>query len=80
MIAGCTICENSHLRYDTIRHAILTCAQKLTQISIIYRMEPTTKKWKKEKLKVKTDKLRSIAKQPGESVVSPKRISVDRLL
>jgi len=31
--------------------------------------EPTTKKWRK-KLKVKTDKLRSIAKQSGESVKS----------
>jgi len=28
--------------YDTIRDAILTCAQKLTRVSLIYRTEPTT--------------------------------------
>jgi len=38
---------------DTIRGAILTCAQKLTQVSLIYRTEPKTKKRKKEKLKSK---------------------------
>ena len=32
------------IRYDTIRDAILTCARKLTQVSIIYRTEPTTEK------------------------------------
>ena len=31
--------------YDSIRDAILTCAQKLTWVSSIYRTEPTTKKW-----------------------------------
>jgi len=31
---------------------------------------PTTKKWRKEKLKVKTDVLRNIGKQSGESVDS----------
>jgi len=36
-------------------------------------MEPTTKKWKTEKLKVKTDMLRSIGKQSGESVESGRR-------
>jgi len=36
-------------RYDTIRDAILTCAQKLPQVSLIDRMEPTTKKLKTEK-------------------------------
>ena len=35
-------------RYDTIRDAILTCAQKLTQVSLIYCTEPKTKKWGKE--------------------------------
>jgi len=29
------------------------CAQKLTCISLIYRTEPTTKKWKNGKTKVK---------------------------
>ena len=33
--------------YNTIRDAILTGAQKLTQVSLIYRTEPTTKKWGK---------------------------------
>ena len=28
------------IRYDTIGVAILTCAQKLTRISLIYRTEP----------------------------------------
>jgi len=54
--------------YDTIWHAILTCARKLTSVSLIYRTQPTTEKWKKDK--VKTDKLRSIGKQSAESVES----------
>ena len=58
------------IRYDMIRDAILTCAQKWTQISLINRVEPKTKKWKKVELKVKTHKLRSINKQSGESVES----------
>jgi len=38
---------------------------------LTYRTEPTTKKWKREKLKSKkTDKLRGIGKQAGESVES----------
>jgi len=36
-----------------IRDAILTRAQKLTQVSLTYRTEPETKKWEKEKLKSK---------------------------
>jgi len=57
------------IRYN-IRDAILTCAQKLTQVSLIYHTERKTKKWgKKEKPKSeKTDMLRSIGKQFGESV------------
>ena len=40
-------------RYDTIRDAILTCAQKPTSVSLIYCTEPTTKKCKnRKKLKV----------------------------
>jgi len=50
--------------YDTIRDAILTCARKPTRVSLIYRTEPTTKKCKTEK----TDMLRSIRKQSGESI------------
>jgi len=39
------------VRHDTIRDAILTCAQKPTRVSLIYCTEPTTEKWKTEKLK-----------------------------
>ena len=39
--------------YDTIRDAILTCAQKPTRVSLIYRAEPTTKKRKIKKSKTK---------------------------
>jgi len=35
---------------NTIRDAILTFAQTLTRVSLIYRTEPTTKMWKTEKL------------------------------
>ena len=35
----------------TIRDAILTCARKPTCVSLIYHTEPTTKKWKTEKVK-----------------------------
>ena len=37
--------------YDTIQDAILTCARKPTWVSLIYRMEPTTKKCKNRKTK-----------------------------
>jgi len=63
------------IEYDTIRDAILTCAQKLARVSLICRTEPTTrKKWKTEKLKSKkTDMLiLSIGKQSGESVPKKK--------
>jgi len=39
------------IRYDTIRDAICTCAQKLTQVGLIYRTEPAAKKWGKRKSK-----------------------------
>jgi len=52
------------LRYDTIRDAVSTCFN-----SLIYRTKPITKNGKKEKRKkVKTDMLRNIGKQSGESV------------
>ena len=36
--------------YNTMRDAILTCAQKLTQVSLIYHTaEPITEKWEKKK-------------------------------
>ena len=56
-------------RYDTIRDAILTCAQKPTCVSLIYRTELKTMN-RKRKLKVKKDMLRSIGKQAVESVES----------
>ena len=38
----------------TIRNAIyIPCAQSLTWVSLIYRTQPTTKKWKTRKLKSK---------------------------
>jgi len=51
--------------YDTIRDVILTCARKPTWVSLIYRTESTTKKCKTEKLKVRTDMLRSNSKSLG---------------
>jgi len=52
----------------TIRDAILTCAQKPTRVSLVYRTKLTTKKLKTEKLKSKkTDMLRSVSKQSRKS-------------
>ena len=56
------------IRYDTIRDAVLKCAQKPTQVTLIYRTEPTTKKWKTAKLKSK--KTDVLSKQSGKSVES----------
>jgi len=44
-----------------------------TSVSLIYRTEPTTKKCKTEKLKSKTDMLRSNSKSTGDHVVSPEK-------
>jgi len=57
-------------KFDTMPDATLTCGQKLTRVSLICRTEPTTEKWKTEKLK--TDVLRSIGKQ---SAGNPWRVS-----
>ena len=35
-----------HTFYDAIRDDILTCTQKLTQVSLIYSTEPKSKNWK----------------------------------
>jgi len=43
--------------YCTIRDAILACARKLTQVSLIYRTESTTKKREKEEINSKKDML-----------------------
>ena len=58
------------VHYDTIRDAILTCAEKPTWVSLIYLTEQTTKKCKTEKLKVKADMLRSNSTQSEESMQS----------
>jgi len=47
-----------------MRDVVLTCAQKLTHVSLIYRTEPTSKKRKTEK--VKSKKNGYVHKQPGE--------------
>jgi len=36
------------IRHDTIRDVILTCARKPTWVSLTYRTESTTKKWKQK--------------------------------
>jgi len=52
--------------YDTIRDAILTCAQKPTRVGLIYRTETTTKNCKTEKLKkIKADMLEVTVKVWG---------------
>jgi len=52
---------------DTTRYAISTCARKPTRVRLIYRTEPTTKKWKTENLKSrKTDMLRSIGNMQSD--------------
>jgi len=43
--------RGDNLYYDTIRDAVLTCANKLTQISLIHRTEPKIEKWRKRKTK-----------------------------
>ena len=48
------LCQLVYLIYiSTIRDAILTCARKLTWVSLIYCAETTTKKCKTEKVKSK---------------------------
>jgi len=62
------------VRYDTTRDAILTCAQKRTRVSLIYRTEPTTEKWKTEKRKKCKKRICSevTVKVWGIHAVSPK--------
>ena len=64
--SNCTLLHTACIQHDSIRDAILTCARKPTRVSLIYRMETTTKKCKTEKLKVKTDMLRSNSKSLGK--------------
>ena len=44
------------IREIGLRDAILTCDQKLAWVSLIYRTEPTTKKWKNRRKKTKSRK------------------------
>ena len=57
--------------YATLRDAILTCAQKLTGVSLICCMETTTKKWKTEKLKKAQICSEVTVNSLGNHVVSP---------
>jgi len=53
------------IRYDTMRDAILTCARKLTYVSLIYTTRnQQLKSRKKTNQTVKTDMLRSIGNSP----------------
>jgi len=67
-LAFCKKKLKSFLRQDTINQ--FNVRLKADIISLIYRMEPTTKKCKKKKLKIKIDVLRSIDKQSRESMES----------
>jgi len=57
--------SKSHFRPQIV---LVIRNQKLTRVSLIYRTEATTKKWKTEKLKSKKIMLRTIGKQSTESV------------
>jgi len=66
----CRGCASRSIRYDTIRDAVLTCARKPTWVSLTYRTETTTKRFKTEKLKSKNGYARSNSKSLGNHVVS----------
>jgi len=71
-IAGQSTSRLHHSPCDTTRDAILTCARKLTRVSLICRTETTTKNCKTEKkLKSKNGYGRSNSKSPRNHVVSP---------
>jgi len=56
--------------YGPVRDAILTCARKLTRVSLTYRTEPTTNQWK-TKLKGKKRICSEVSvNSPEESVES----------
>ena len=60
--------ESITIRYDADTRCYFNLlTQKPTWVSLIYRTEPTTEKWKNRKSK-KTGVLRSSGKQSGESV------------
>jgi len=62
-----SVCDT--IRYYMIRDAILTCAQKLTWACWMYRTGPKTKKVERKKT-TKTDMLKRIGRECGESVES----------
>jgi len=52
----CALYKSTHSLTHSLTHSrdvMLTCAQKPTWVSLIYGTEPTTKKWKTEKLRSK---------------------------
>jgi len=70
----CSYISSFLKRHDTISYFYVRSKTNKSQINLCC-MEPKTKKWKSEKLKrKKPDVLRSVGKQPGESVESvPKK-------
>ena len=58
---------------STIRDAILTCAQKPTRVSLVYRTELTTKKLKTEKLKSKKNRYAQKCQQTVQEIQSWRR-------
>jgi len=69
---------HSIVRYDTIWDAILTCNQKLTWVSLIYRTEPTTKTWKNRKTKSKLEGKYSLeSTDPRKSEIrAPRQLTI----
>jgi len=64
--------------YDTTRGASLRCARKPTRVSLIYRTEPTSKKWKTEKLKSKKRICSEVSvNSPGNRGVNPEEEKED---
>ena len=58
------------VRYDTRCYFNVQCSQKLTQVRLIYRTEPTTKSEKTEKLKSKLEGKYSLeSTDPRESKI-----------
>ena len=49
-LSVCTFSRSRYIaRYNTTPDAISTCARKRAQVSLIYRTEPTIKRWGKKK-------------------------------
>ena len=68
-----------HLTHHTTILDPRCCFNVCSQVSLIYRTEPKTKKWKKEKLKIKkTDKSEVSGKVRGIRGVSPALVNMHR--